>query len=85
MACSPPLFRCPKADSEALFEQLSGRAQQATTSWDANTFLGNPGVSDRSLQAAKILDRPLGYVLALTAVLLWAVFSNVAKYLFQQG
>jgi drug/metabolite transporter (DMT)-like permease len=32
-----------------------------------------------------ILDRTFGYVLAITAVLLWAVFSNVAKYLFQQG
>ena len=44
-----------------------------------------PALSDRFLQAAMILDRTFGYVLALTAVLLWAVFSNVAKYLFQQG
>jgi drug/metabolite transporter (DMT)-like permease len=36
-------------------------------------------------QAAMILDRTLGYGLALVAVLLWAVFSNVAKHLFQQG
>lgn len=32
-----------------------------------------------------MLDRTFGFVLALSAVALWAIFSNVAKHLFLEG